>query len=134
PRRAPSRAPGRAAGGAPPPCGGRGGAGGGPGAPAGDLGGGGGPLPAPGGAPPPYDHETAMATLSALVTSEPDPPARAGPLRPILEGLLVKDPERRLSAARAAEMLAAVTAPAPPVQQPARPKKCPGPSMTTRPS
>ncbi len=31
---------------------------------------------------PPYDFETAMATLSALVTSEPDPPVRAGTLRP----------------------------------------------------
>jgi eukaryotic-like serine/threonine-protein kinase len=66
---------------------------------------------------PPYDHETAMATLSALVTSEPDPPVRAGPLRPVLEGLLTKDPARRMSAARAGESLAAAAtppAPAPP--------------------
>ncbi|MGH3379403.1 MAG: serine/threonine-protein kinase, partial [Actinoallomurus sp.] len=51
---------------------------------------------------PPYDHETAMATLSALVTSEPDPPVRSGPLRPVLGGLLTKDPARRLTAERAA--------------------------------
>ncbi|HEV7963951.1 MAG TPA: serine/threonine-protein kinase, partial [Actinoplanes sp.] len=63
---------------------------------------------------PPYDHETAMATLSALVTTEPDPPVRAGPLRPLIEGLLTKDPARRLTAGRAAELLAAVTAPPPP--------------------
>jgi hypothetical protein len=62
---------------------------------------------------PPYDHETAMATLSALVTTEPDPPVRAGPLRPLLEGLLTKDPARRLTAGRAGELLAAVTAPPP---------------------
>jgi hypothetical protein len=62
---------------------------------------------------PPYDHETAMATLSALVTTEPDPPVRAGPLRPLIEGLLTKDPARRLTAGRAAELLAAVTAPPP---------------------
>jgi hypothetical protein len=64
---------------------------------------------------PPYDHETAMATLSALVTSEPDPPVRAGPLRPTLEGLLTKEPARRLGAGRAAELLAlAATPPLPP--------------------
>jgi eukaryotic-like serine/threonine-protein kinase len=62
---------------------------------------------------PPYDHETAMATLSALVTTEPDPPMRAGPLRPLLDGLLVKDPAHRLSAARAAELLAAAAVPPP---------------------
>lgn len=60
---------------------------------------------------PPYDFETAMATLSALVTSEPDPPARAGPLRPVLDGLLRKDPTRRLTAERAAALLAAAIAP-----------------------
>jgi serine/threonine protein kinase len=60
---------------------------------------------------PPYDHETAMATLSALVTSEPDPPVRCGPLRPVLEGLLTKDPARRMTAGRAGESLAAVAAP-----------------------
>ncbi|WP_460354254.1 serine/threonine-protein kinase [Actinoallomurus acanthiterrae] len=60
---------------------------------------------------PPYDFETAMATLSALVTSEPDPPVRAGSLRPLLEGLLKKDAARRLTSERAAALLAASTAP-----------------------
>jgi hypothetical protein len=60
---------------------------------------------------PPYDHETAMATLSALVTSEPDPPLHAGPLRPVLGGLLTKDPARRLGAERTAEMLSLVASP-----------------------
>jgi eukaryotic-like serine/threonine-protein kinase len=60
---------------------------------------------------PPYDHETSMATLSALVTTEPDPPVRAGPLRTVLGGLLTKDPARRLAAGRAGELLAAVAAP-----------------------
>jgi serine/threonine protein kinase len=71
---------------------------------------------------PPYDYETAMATLSALVTSEPDPPLRAGPLRPVLAGLLTKEPDRRLTADRAAELLnAAAAPPAPP--RPARPDR-----------
>ncbi|MEV5710036.1 protein kinase [Actinoallomurus sp. NPDC052274] len=60
---------------------------------------------------PPYAFETAMATLSALVTAEPDPPVRAGQLRPLLDGLLQKDPVRRLTAERAATLLAATTAP-----------------------
>ncbi len=65
---------------------------------------------------PPYDHDTAMATLSALVTVEPDPPVRAGPLRPVLEGLLRKDPARRLAADRAAALLAEAAAADPPAQ------------------
>ncbi|MEV5747685.1 protein kinase [Actinoallomurus sp. NPDC052308] len=60
---------------------------------------------------PPYDFETAMATLSALVTAEPDPPVRAGQLRPLLDGLLQKDPVRRLTTERAVTLLAETTAP-----------------------
>jgi hypothetical protein len=71
---------------------------------------------------PPYDHETSMATLSALVTSRPDPPVRAGPLRPLLEGLLDKEASRRLSAERAAELLDAAAAPPPP-HPPRRPRR-----------
>jgi hypothetical protein len=80
---------------------------------------------------PPYDHETAMATLSALVTTEPDPPVRAGPLRPLLDGLLVKEPARRLGAARAAELLAAA-ATSPPPPPPARPPKKARPDFVRR--
>ena len=72
---------------------------------------------------PPYDHETSMATLSALVTSLPDPPVRAGPLRPLLEGLLDKEASRRLSAERAAELLDAAAAPPPPPRPPKRPRR-----------
>ncbi|WP_328461342.1 protein kinase [Actinoplanes sp. NBC_00393] len=46
----------------------------------------------------PYARETAMATLAALATEQPDPPVRAGPLTPILEGLLQYDPLDRLTA------------------------------------
>ncbi|TQL95786.1 serine/threonine protein kinase [Actinoallomurus bryophytorum] len=72
---------------------------------------------------PPYDHETAMATLSALVTSEPDPPLRAGPLRPVLEGLLTKEPARRLGAGHAAELLALAATPPVPPRQPQRTRR-----------
>jgi serine/threonine protein kinase len=72
---------------------------------------------------PPYDHETAMATLSALVTSEPDPPLHAGALRPVLGGLLTKDPARRLGSERAAEMLSLVASPPTPPRPPQRARR-----------
>ncbi|MGW5397140.1 serine/threonine-protein kinase [Streptomyces sp. NPDC003952] len=53
----------------------------------------------------PFHRESAVATLRAVVDEEYPPPLRAGPLTPVLEGLLVKDPEERLSAAEAARML-----------------------------
>src|SRR3954468_8866263 len=40
----------------------------------------------------PYARETAMATLMALATEEPDPPVLAGPLTPVLTGLLQQEP------------------------------------------
>src|SRR4029450_10004804 len=46
----------------------------------------------------PYARETAMATLAALATEPPDPPVRAGPLTPVLDGLLRYDPVARLTA------------------------------------
>ncbi|SDT77914.1 serine/threonine-protein kinase [Actinoplanes derwentensis] len=46
----------------------------------------------------PYARETAMATLAALATEPPDPPVRAGPLTPILGGLLRYEPADRLTA------------------------------------
>ena len=48
---------------------------------------------------------TAMATLTALATEPPDPPRRAGPLRPVLIGLLRRDPGERLTAAEAEPLL-----------------------------
>jgi len=46
----------------------------------------------------PYARESAMATLMALATEEPDPIARAGLLAPVLTGLLRHDPAARLTA------------------------------------
>ncbi|WFE52916.1 serine/threonine-protein kinase [Micromonospora sp. WMMD1155] len=53
----------------------------------------------------PYARSSAMATLSALATEPPDPMRRAGPLRPVLVGLLQRDPWRRLTAAEAESLL-----------------------------
>jgi eukaryotic-like serine/threonine-protein kinase len=70
----------------------------------------------------PYARDTVAATLAALVTKPPDPAARAGPLKPVLDGLLRKDPERRLSPAEVERELRRVAAqPSRPVT-PARPR------------
>jgi serine/threonine protein kinase len=47
----------------------------------------------------PYARSSAMATLMALATEEPDPPEKAGPLAPVLVGLLQQEPAARLTAA-----------------------------------
>src|ERR1700761_5021904 len=54
---------------------------------------------------PPFDREGALASLTAVVTDRPDPPVHAGPLWPVISGLLRKDPGERLSAAQGEEML-----------------------------
>ncbi|MEU8197019.1 protein kinase [Microbispora amethystogenes] len=54
---------------------------------------------------PAYERATVGETLAALMTESADPPAQAGPLRPVLEGLLEKDHRARLTPERAAAML-----------------------------
>ncbi|MGN9785529.1 serine/threonine-protein kinase [Nonomuraea sp. ZG12] len=58
----------------------------------------------------PFERGDPMATLNALLNEEPDyrriPPA----MHPVLKGLLSKEPEERLTAQQADEMLAAITA------------------------
>ncbi|MGW7100776.1 protein kinase domain-containing protein [Streptomyces sp. NPDC054838] len=58
----------------------------------------------------PFRRDTPLATLRAVVESELPPPHRAGPLAPVLEGLLRKDPAGRLPAPEAARMLRVVGA------------------------
>ncbi|RCG31339.1 serine/threonine protein kinase [Sphaerisporangium album] len=57
-----------------------------------------------------HGRRTAAAALAALTSGEPIPMELAGPLAPILRGLLQIDPEARLDAARASLMLARVAA------------------------
>jgi len=54
---------------------------------------------------PPYDRESAVATLTALMNEDLPFPRAAGQLAPILLGLLVRDPARRLDAPAARRML-----------------------------
>src|SRR4051794_5715673 len=44
----------------------------------------------------PYTRETTMAVLVALATEKPDPTHRAGVLKPVLNGLLQKNPRSRM--------------------------------------
>ncbi|MFK8845735.1 serine/threonine-protein kinase [Streptomyces sp. Ac-502] len=58
----------------------------------------------------PFRQDTPLSTLRAVVDGELPPPRRAGPLAPVLEGLLRKEPRERLDAAEAQGMLEAVAA------------------------
>jgi serine/threonine protein kinase len=79
---------------------------------------------------PPFDGGESMATLMAVVSEPPAPMLRAGPLGPVLQGLLTKDPAQRSTASAAREQLRRVAAgrapaPKPPVSPP--PPPAPGP-------
>jgi eukaryotic-like serine/threonine-protein kinase len=56
----------------------------------------------------PFDKGDLYATLMAVVEAVPGPFLRAGPLRPVIEGLLAKEPDRRLSIDQARAALQAV--------------------------
>lgn len=59
---------------------------------------------------PPYDRGSALATLTAVMTEDLTAPANAGSLGPVIEGLLEKDPAKRLDAAQTRSMLKRVVA------------------------
>jgi len=79
---------------------------------------------------PPFNRGEAMATLMSVVSEHPAPALRAGPLEPVLQGLLTKDPAQRSTAATARPQLEAIAdgrvpVPAPTSAQPPPPP--PGP-------
>ena len=49
----------------------------------------------------PFRQDTPLSTLRAVVDEELPPPRRAGPLAPVIEGLLRKNPAERISAEQA---------------------------------
>ncbi|THA80069.1 bifunctional serine/threonine-protein kinase/ABC transporter substrate-binding protein [Streptomyces sp. A0592] len=59
---------------------------------------------------PPFDVEGIHALAVAVFTRPHRPPVHSGPLAPVLDALLTKDPAQRIGAAEAAEMLATVLA------------------------
>ncbi|MPY33645.1 protein kinase [Streptomyces adustus] len=58
----------------------------------------------------PFRQATPLSTLRAIVEDELPPPHRAGPLAPVIEGLLRKDPAERLTAQQAERELRVVGA------------------------
>jgi serine/threonine protein kinase len=74
----------------------------------------------------PFDRDEPMATLLAVVTEDPVPMRAAGPLEPVLCGLLTKDPGRRTTVADARRQLEAVLAGEGSAPLPPRPAPDPG--------
>ncbi|WP_093774679.1 serine/threonine-protein kinase [Streptomyces sp. yr375] len=58
----------------------------------------------------PFRYDTPLSTLRAIVDEELPPPRRAGPLTPVIEGLLRKDPAERMPADTAERDLRIVAA------------------------
>ncbi|TNY38451.1 serine/threonine-protein kinase [Thermomonospora catenispora] len=58
---------------------------------------------------PPFRRPDVWSLIGAIGSDAPhDPPVHAGPLRPVLEGLLRKDPEHRMTAEEAERLLEAI--------------------------
>ena len=57
----------------------------------------------------PFARSSAIATLAALATENPPPARNAGPLKPVLNGLLRKDPSHRINADEAERLLLRAT-------------------------
>jgi serine/threonine protein kinase len=55
----------------------------------------------------PFHRDSLGGVLHAVVVGDIQPPAQAGPLLPVVRGLLERDPDRRLDADRAERMLRA---------------------------
>jgi eukaryotic-like serine/threonine-protein kinase len=54
---------------------------------------------------PPYTRSTTLRSLIAITTDKPDPTQLAGPLKPVLAGLLQRNPRARMKPAEVAERL-----------------------------
>ena len=83
---------------------------------------------------PPFDRGEAMATLMSVVSEDPAPMVRAGPLEPVLTGLLTKDPDHRATVVQTRRLLEDVqagggSAPQPPPQAPPVRHPMPGGSV-----
>jgi serine/threonine protein kinase len=59
---------------------------------------------------PPFERATVLASITAVVTDELAPATHAGPLWPVLSGLLRKNPDKRLDAAETERLLRGVSA------------------------
>jgi serine/threonine protein kinase len=64
---------------------------------------------------PPFDRGQAIPTLTAVVHEDPRPVTKAGPMAPVIERLLAKEPGERPTAAELRRMLEGIASGAPPV-------------------
>jgi serine/threonine protein kinase len=81
----------------------------------------------------PFEQGGALATLSAVLTAEPAPFHLAGPLAPLLKGLLDKDPAHRTGIDAARHHLHRINAPSPD-QMPATGAIAAAPATAARPA
>ncbi|MCS7480530.1 serine/threonine-protein kinase [Umezawaea endophytica] len=58
---------------------------------------------------PPLDRGDPLSTVTAIVSEQPEPPAHAGGLRSVIDGLLERDPADRPEAAEVARLLRQVS-------------------------
>ena len=58
----------------------------------------------------PFERSGPVSTLAAIIAEEPPPPGNAGPLTPVLAGLLRRDPADRMTAVEADRLLGQVAA------------------------
>jgi eukaryotic-like serine/threonine-protein kinase len=82
---------------------------------------------------PPFHRDSPLATLTAVLTEPVPVPQRAGPLWPVIYGLLVKDPALRLTARPARMMLERVLADSGRGEPPAYPIRRPAPATRAEP-
>ncbi|TDC40880.1 hypothetical protein E1281_37965, partial [Actinomadura sp. KC345] len=69
---------------------------------------------------PPYDRPDVWGVMAAVLSDDPDPVEHAGPLSPVLQGLLRKAPDRRMSPGEAERLLRQVAQGPAPVPEPPR--------------
>ncbi|RKS76574.1 serine/threonine protein kinase [Actinomadura pelletieri DSM 43383] len=69
----------------------------------------------------PYERSDAMASLQAALSEPVPPPRNAGPLAPVLNGLLAREPMNRMTAAQAQPLLTRVAALRPRSSSPSSP-------------
>ncbi|MGI5232262.1 WD40 repeat domain-containing serine/threonine protein kinase [Actinoallomurus sp. CA-142502] len=71
---------------------------------------------------PPFDGETVATVLVSLLTTDPPAPGRAGPLAPVIAGLLAKEPSMRMPADVLAAHLSRLTGGEPEPAEPPPPE------------
>ena len=68
-----------------------------------------------------YDFDDLPAMIAAVLTRDPEPMRLAGPLAPVIAGLMERDPTRRLTPAAAREQLLAIAGGYPTFENPTQP-------------